>query len=381
MKHIFSKIHLYIGLITAPIVFFICVTGTIIVFSDEIMEWSAGDARYVDRVEKQKLPAEQLLTILKNQFPNRRSPAYLVCYKDPQRSVRFNSYDPEKGLRMVYVDPYTGKILKDDSCINFFYITAHLHNSFLLGKIGEWIVDISVLLFVISLLTGFVLWKPKKWSKNSRKSSFTIKIDASFRRLNYDLHKVLGFYGLGVCLLLAITGLIIAFQPINHFTLNAFGGNSSRDVVKELAKTNSTQVSIPLNIVVQKIFASFPDKKEIQVYTYNFEEEGCYIINVAKIIGLKSAQSNRFLVFDRYTGKEIKLEKELLKNELIENTYWTLHMGNWMGLLGKIVTFFGGLISSILPLSGFYIWWQSYRQQKTNRKRMRLSSNKFSKEV
>lgn len=368
MNHLFSKIHLWLGLITAPIVFFICLTGTIIVFSDEIMELSAGEARYVAQVEENKLPAEQLITIIKNKFPNRRTPAYLVSYKDPKRSVRFNSYDPQKGLRMVYIDPYTGSILKDDSTIYFFYITAHLHNSFMLHKTGEWIVDISVLIFIISMLTGLVLWWPKNWNKKTRKASFRIKWNAPFRRVNHDLHKVLGFYGLGVSLLLAFTGLIIAFQPLSNFTKDIFGGDSSRNVVKELAKSDSTQVSVPLNSVIQKTFVSYPDKKEIQVYTYNFDASGCYILNAAKRIGLKSAQSNKFLVINRYTGNKIELSRDILQNENIKNMYWVLHMGNWMGLLGKIITFLGGFISTILPVTGFYIWWQKYRKQKANRK-------------
>jgi len=367
MNHFISKIHLWLGLITAPIVFFICLTGTVIVFSDEIMELSAGDARYVAQVEENRLPAEQLITIIKNKFPNRRMPAYLVSYKDPKRSVRFNTYDPEKGLRMVYIDPYTGSILKDDSTIYFFYITAHLHNSFMLHKTGEWIVDSCVVLFVISMLSGLLLWWPGIWDKKNRKASFSIKWNAPFRRVNYDLHKVLGFYGLGVSLLLAFTGLIIAFQPLNKLTKDVFGGDSSRNVLKELAKADSTQTAVPLNTVIQKTFASLPDKKEIQVYTYKLDASGCYILNAAKRIGLKSAQSNEFLVFNKYTGNEITLSPEVLQNENIKNMYWVLHMGNWMGLLGKIITFLGGLISTTLPVTGFYIWWQKFRQKKANR--------------
>jgi uncharacterized iron-regulated membrane protein len=365
MKHFISKAHLYLGLISAPIVFFICLTGTIIVFCDEIIEWSAGDARYVEHIKPNKLPVKQLLSTLHDQFPERRTPNYLVSYQDPKRSIRFNSYDPQKGLRMVYVDPYTGKILKDDSTIHFFYITAHLHNSFLLGKPGEWVVKISVLLFVISLFTGLVIWWPKMRNKNSRKAAFTIKLNAPFRRLNYDLHKVLGFYGFGISLLLAATGLIIAFQPLSNLTLNAFGGDSSQILPKNETTTNKK--AIPMNSVIEKAFKCYPEKHEVQVYTYNLNKSAYYILNVAKQIGIKSARSNQLLIFNKSTGKEIQISKELLQNERIKNTYWTLHMGNWMGLTGKIITFIGGLISTILPISGIYIWWQSYRRRKQNR--------------
>src|SRR5690606_24186558 len=108
----------------------------------------------------------------------------------------------KRKLAMVYVDPYTGKVLKVDGTIYFFFVTAHLHASLLAGTAGGWIVAIATIIFVISCITGLVLWWPKKWNKTTRKASFTIKWKARFKRLNYDLHNVYGFYSLLICFIL-----------------------------------------------------------------------------------------------------------------------------------------------------------------------------------
>lgn len=364
LKKVLGKLHLWLGIIFAPLVFFVCLTGTIIVFSDEIIELSAGKARYVKEVKSERIPTEQLIEKLEKTFPERRTPTYIVTYRDPERSVRFNSYDPEKGLRMVYVDPYTGEILKDDSTIYFFYITAHLHNSLLLHKTGSWIVDIAVIIFLIELLIGLILWWPKDWKPVSRKAVFTVKWSAPFKRVNFDFHRVFGFYGLAIALVLTLTGLIIAFKPLDTFTKNVFGGNAAVELEKILPKNDTTRMAFPINEAIEAAYSLYPEKQEVQLYTYRLKQSGYYTLNVAKRIGLKSAEANEFLVVDKYTGDKIVLPEEGEMNEKIENLYWAFHMGNWMGWISKLITFFGGVIATLLPVTGIIIWWHKSRNRR-----------------
>jgi uncharacterized iron-regulated membrane protein len=377
MKHslrtLIEKIHLWLGLITAPIVFFICITGTVIVFCDEIMELSAGDARFVKEVQGQPLPAESLVTILKEKFPNRWNPSYMVFYRDPQRSVRINSYSPDEGLHMVYIDQYTGEILKDDPTIYFFYILAHLHHSFLWHGVGEWIVDIVTLVFLIALLTGLVLWWPRSLSRKHLRGAFTVQFRASAKRVNHDLHNAGGFYGLIIGLILSVTGLLIAFQPFAAFTQKALGGDASIKMNQIFATANdSTQSAFPVNQVVEKAFASFPDKSEIQLYTYWMNDWGYYALYVADKIGIKSAMNGKLTAYNKYTGERVPLQKELLINEAVSNAYWSLHLGNYWGLLGKLFTFAGGLIASSLPVTGFIIWWNKRKKNKRSRQALSI---------
>ena len=356
-KKLISWLHLYPGLISSLLVFFVCITGTIIVYSDEIMDLSAGKACYVPEIKEERLPVDRLINIIKKEYPQRKAVSYMVAYKDPKRSVRFNTYGKEDGLRMVYMDPYTGKILKDDGTIYFFYITAHLHNSLLLGKTGQWIIDIATIILILELITGLILWWPKRWNRSSRNSSFKIKWKSNAKRLNYDLHKVLGFYALGVILLLSITGLLIAFNPLSALVLKSAGADTSHQWEKQLPGFQPDKQAYDLNRLIKNTFDRYPQKSEVQVATYKLDSSGYYSLRVADRIGLKSAQRPVFKVYNRFSGEEIEIPEPALKHEKIENTIWVLHMGNWMGPVGKFVTFLGGLIASSLSLTGFYIWW------------------------
>lgn len=362
-KKLIAWLHLWPGLISAVIVFFVCITGTILVYCDEIMELSAGKARYVSAVRNERLPVENLIDIIKKEYPGRKAISYMVTYKDPNRSVRFNTYGEEDGLRMVYIDPYTGEILKDDGTIYFFYITAHLHNSFLLGKTGQWIVDIATIIFIIELLTGLYLWWPKRWNRTSRNGSLKIKWRSTAKRLNYDLHKVLGFYALGIILLLSLTGLVIAFEPLSASLMKISGADTSHQWRDQMPKPQEGKPAYDLNQVINQAFEKHPDKKEIQILTYKLESNGYYMLCIANRIGLKSAQLPKYEFYNRFSGKEIKISDSALKHEKVDNTIWVLHMGNWMGQIGKFITFMGGLIATSLPITGFYIWWGKRRKR------------------
>jgi uncharacterized iron-regulated membrane protein len=42
--------------------------------------------------------------------------------------------------------------------------------------------------------------------------------------------------------------------------------------------------------------------------------------------------------------------------KLQEMTYG-LHTGQYFGIIGKIIAFFGSLFVAMLPVSGFMLWW------------------------
>ncbi len=357
-------IHLWPSLVSAVILIFVCLTGTIIVYCDEIIDFVNRDALYAASATGEKLPTETLLANFRETYPDRRNPGYMVTYRDPARTVKFNSFDKEKGLRFVYMDPYTGQVVKDDGTIYFFYITAHLHNSLLWHGPGNWIIDIATLIFLIELITGLILWWPVKWSKATRDASFKIRWKARFKRLNYDLHNVLGFYALAICMVLTVTGLIIAFKPLSTFTIRSFGGDPGHEWEETLTPYNAGLSPAPLNTIFEQTFARYPQQEALQVATYKIDSSGHFGMNVSKRVGLKSCEDCFPLMIDRYTGQPIAIPRTAELHEIIENTYWALHMGTWMGQTGKFVTFTGGLIATSLPITGFLIWWGRRKKKK-----------------
>lgn len=366
-KSVFSKIiawlHLWPSIVSGIILVFVSFTGTLIVYCDEIIDLSAGEAKYVT-AKGHKLPLEDILEIHKKNFPH-LFPSYVIYHQNPNRSIAINTFDPKLvALSMVYIDPYTGKMLKHDKTIHTFFVLAHLHAQLLLQKTGGWIVGIATVIFVLSTLTGLVLWWPKRWTKVSRKASFTIKWKARFKRLNYDIHNVYGFYSLIICFILGTTGLIIFFQPLMNTTIEALGG-TAEEWHDRLPKADSTRTVFDANPLIEKTFKQFPEKKIIKYWVYDYDKSGTYSFIVADRSGLKSDENRASIYYNKYTGARIWTTAKEKKHDQVENMIWQLHMGQWFGQLGKFSTFLAGIVATSLPITGFLIWWG--RRRKKNR--------------
>ncbi|MGV6943512.1 PepSY-associated TM helix domain-containing protein [Sphingobacterium kyonggiense] len=366
MLNLVSWLHLWPSLVSGIILIFVCLSGTIIVYSDEIVEWTAGDAKYIEPGNK-KLPLETLMNIQKKEFPG-LLPSYVLYYKDPNRALVINTFDPKKiALSMVYIDPYTGKILKHDKTIHFFFIMAHLHAHFKIGTVGGWIIAIATVIFVISTITGLVLWWPKRWTKNKVKASFTVRWKARFKRLNYDFHNVYGFYSLIICFILGLSGLILFFQPLMNISMKAFGGTTI-DWHKQLPKAIPDKEFIDSFPLMDHLFAEQPTKKVIKYWVYDYQKSGVFSFNLADRAGLKSDENNHTFYFDKYTGNPFLIQKDQHIHNKVENWIWQLHMGQWWGQFGKLSTFLAGIISTILPITGFLIWWGRRKKKKKKTK-------------
>ncbi|MDM1377911.1 PepSY-associated TM helix domain-containing protein [Myroides marinus] len=365
-KSTFSKIiawlHLWPSIVAGLILVFVSLTGTIIVYGDEIMQWSAGKEALYVKPEGKPLKIDEITSIHKEKFPG-ESFSYIIVDKDPTKSWIINSANlKNRKLTLIYINPYTGEILKQDKTIGFFYIMAHVHSNLLMGKTGGWIVAISTIVFVLSTLTGLVLWWPKKWTKATRDSSFKIKWKARFKRLNYDLHNVFGFYSAIICFLLGMTGLLIFFSPLMKGTISLFGGEGKmwfytlQDYPRDQEATKD-MAYYDTNELIQKAFDLHPDKKIIRIWTYNYDNVSIYPFFLGTNAGLKSEEGKEALYFDKFTGQIVNDGHKQKIYDKVDNLVWQIHMGQWWGQLGKFSTFLAGLIATTLPITGFLVWW------------------------
>lgn len=371
-KSLFSRInawlHLWLGIFSGVILVFVALTGTLVVYGDEIIDWSAGEARYVETVQPERISMETLIKNVKKTYPQANL-SEVTVYKNPERTTRFRVFAKEDGLGFIYADPYTGQVLKYDRTANFFFVMAHLHASFLWHGPGTWMVDVATIIFLIELISGLVLWWPKKWNKRTRNASFKVKWKAKFKRVNYDLHNVVGFYSSILALILTVTGLIIAFKPVATSTAKIFGGDLETPWQQQMPVSDSARPAVAMNTVFDAAFKKDLDQRQGQIWLYNLDTSSYYMVMTATNLGLKSAENAHMSFFNKYTGKEINIPPKSQKGEYIENSVWNLHMGTWMGQVGKFFTFVCGLICTSLPITGFLIWWNRGRKRKKKKQR------------
>ncbi|WP_163411467.1 PepSY-associated TM helix domain-containing protein [Flavobacterium ajazii] len=359
-------LHLWLGLSSGIIVFIVSLTGVLFIFCDDIIDGLAYDSLHVQEVKEKKLTPEEILKSFKEQFPDRKA-SYFITYRDPERTIKLASSTKERDLQFSWIDPYTGKVLTSGKAYDFFYVIAHIHSGHIpFGDTGNLIVEISVWIFLIELITGLILWWPKKWNKSTRKQSFSIKWKATFKRLNYDLHNVPGFYNLLPALLITITGLIIVNKPLGNTTQKIFGGTTKaysqlRDIKPEY---DSTKTFAPVSPVIEKLFAKQKEAKQVKLSVASKDSITTLYAATGKNIGLKGIENGKTFAINRYTGQEMEIPVKIMNGLEIDDWTMNLHIGFWAGWLGKILTLLVGLICMFLPVTGFLIWYGRRNKKK-----------------
>ena len=371
-------LHLWLGIASGIVVVIVCVTGCIYVFNEEITGWTEPESNIAVKAQPLIAPSK-IMEIATKEYPG-KSVGY-VLYKEG-RAVEAN-IGGRRGGSTLKLDPYTGavinKVNRKEGEVSFFRWVLNGHRFLWLPfKIGRPIVNYSTLIFVITLISGLVLWWPKKWTKSTRNQSFKIKWGASFKRVNYDLHNVLGFYALLLLFAIAVTGMVYGLEWWSKSLYWATSGGKTLPEFMEL-KSDSLQAG-------KKYYDNLGQKMDIAWKTAigkHPESAGFYMAfpDTAKatssILVIVYPTKGQYYNLQRYTFDQHTLQP-LTGNKLYDQDFaeadfgsklrrmnYDIHVGSVLGLPGKFMAFFASLIGATLPITGFIIWWGKGRKKKT----------------
>ncbi|MBW1654392.1 PepSY-associated TM helix domain-containing protein [Flavobacterium quisquiliarum] len=370
-KSRFSKInawfHLWLGLASGIVVFIMGITGCILVFQQEIRELTSPWLNVEAQTSHKVLPPSKIYAAVKKALPEKA--IHGVWYNGLDKTIKVDIESDS----LIYVNPYNGKITGMVDHEDFFHEIDEGHRYLWLGKeIGTTITSWATLIFFFLLVSGIILWFPKKWNKTTINSSFKIKWNARFKRLNYDLHNVLGFYSLILAFLIALTGLIMSFHWVRESTYWITGGFTNEKEKKEVVAVKKDTLSKPKYDMLTSADIIF-DKVRKEIAKHN---------NEAVIIHFPDEPKDNFyactdmhngnwrdLYFDQKTLELLPSSKKYIGDEKFHDwmsrSNYSLHVGAIGGITTKIIYFTASLICASLPLTGFYIWWG--RKKKTKK--------------
>lgn len=379
-RRISDWLHLWLGIGSGLIIIIVALTGCIYAFQVEITQWVHRNEIFIQAPPNAKpLPLSVLQQNAEKALGGKKPINFLTTYKDPQRAWEFMAYKPGDPKALTYfglidyfdiamVNPYSGKVtLTEDYKNNFFNIVKSIHWSLLLNdQYGQQIIGWATFIFVILLITGLILWWPKKWNKANRDKSFKVKWKANFKRLNYDLHNVPGFYAMLIALILALTGMVWAFQWFQNGIYAVASWSTAAPAFPDIKSDSTKRISAnPFDIAFAEAQRLMPSADRIGM-SPAVGNRGVIYANGYK--GDETFYHYDGLQFDRYTGKLLyrKDYKDKNNGEKLISMNYDIHVGAILGLTGKILAFCASLVVATLPVTGFIIWWG--RKKKKSKK-------------
>ncbi|MFA9193656.1 PepSY-associated TM helix domain-containing protein [Flavobacterium sp. FBOR7N2.3] len=371
-------LHKWLGLISGLVVLIVSLTGCLTVFQDEIQLMTHPEKFYTEKQNLQPsktVPLSQLIGIAEAKLNSGELISRVEVFPEKNRTWIFRAIKINKDdffysdyftyYKRVFVNPYTGNVqVVENTKENFFQIVLQLHMNLLLGKkYGHVLVGFSTIFFAVLSLTGIVLWWPKKWKPKTIKNSFSINFKAKSKRLNYDLHNVLGFYSLFFALLFAFTGLVFAFPVFKKIISNQLNSLDNKEPQKLSFPFVPQKATTVLDNGLDYVLATHPNADQLSI---RLEKD------IAEPQGVQvRMEKNRtgvfyWYYFDQKNGQitELKSSNNLQLGSRVTSLNYDLHVGSIGGIYTKILAFLASLVCASLPITGFIIWLNKYKKSK-----------------
>lgn len=417
MKVFFRRVHLYLAL-AAGLVFFVqCLTGTILVFEEEITHALRAE-RYAVAVPagQPRLPLAQLAAQFQQATPEAKLLAFKV-YADPARTVELSYRDgkakpqappgeggegrgrasgegrgpgegragrgagesrgpgggrgegrgpgkgrPERGST-AYLNPYTGQVLglQTEKQLPVFKVAEDLHRRLLAGEVGKALTGLSALCILVITATGIVLWWPK--TRAMLAGRLRIKWEASGKRINHDLHVVLGFYCSLFLFGLALTGVVMSYRWATESLFWLTGSKPTVGIAAPVSGAAGSPRAVAYDAALRTGQATYSAAGFWRVSAPK-DSVAAVVVSAPSPLPLRASGLDSLFV-DRATGAALgqHLYSRQSAGSQLRRMTKPLHTGEIGGIWTKILALVVTLCSLTFPVTGVLLWLRRTRKK------------------
>lgn len=352
------QLHSWLGLICGAGLLVIGVTGSLLVFHDEIEALVHPRMLKVTPGNAGRLPLDQLVATMTRAFPDYQLSAW-TFYRNPRRAdVVYTVKGGETEPRVGSIDQYTGEIRAAPMDINSTFTgwMLNLHYKFFAGTTG--VVCTGVLAILLCLLGLSGLWLYRSFWKNF----FRLRWGKSARILFSDFHKTVGISSVAINLILGVTGA--------YFNIIEISGDLRSGSEKKAAHLPGRFYADAISLD-QLLVATKNKLSGFEASYIAFPQAPKGFVSLGGRVPTRNFLRSDYgssATFDAETGalqQTVDMRRAPLLTQILD-TVVPLHFGNFGGVPVKILWCLAGLAPGALAVSGFLIW--------RSRKHRRVSS-------
>jgi uncharacterized iron-regulated membrane protein len=351
----FQTLHLWLGLASGILVVILCLTGTVLGLRGPVEAWVNRDVLHV-QAQGQR---QALETLIPRVVADTGKPfTGVVVMPGETEALQFLH-----GRQVTYVNPYTGEVLGgfNPAVSEAFMVVFRLHRWLLLDTpIGRPITGAATVIFLFILMTGLLLWWPKRWSQLQR--ALTLRNKTNWLGLNYDLHVVLGFYALVPLLVMGASGLYWSYSPeFKHATYMLLDGKpapasalAARPPANDKGKPFT---ALPYTQLLAKTHATYPYAGPVTIAFPKSPEKPVVVTKIHSPTAISLPYTDR-LQLDARTAEVLKQDPfaEKSRAEKLLSLIKHIHLGTVYGGLSLTLYVLACAIGTSLPITGFLYW-------------------------
>jgi len=344
------RVHMALGLALAAYCVIVGLTGSILVFRDEIKAWDYPDFHRSIAIPISTTP-DQALSAVRAAWPDGRPLSLTWPNTD---SPYWMSYVLLKagGAREVFTDPSTGRIVGDrDPSAGWNGWLARFHTNLLLGTAGRKANGYGACSLILMSFTGSLLWLPRggaPWRRN-----FRLTLSSGWRVAMWQLHHITGAFALPFILVLAVTGTYFMWSADYVKVVSA--------ILPRTTEPRPQPVSgeiLTIAALAERAYAALPGRPIQRLVVVDSPNQA---VRVTMREGTPSEFHRVSTVFlHPVTGEVLSLVTLDGRSggDSILSWFSALHFGVFGGWPVRILWFVLGLSLPILSISGCLMWWR-----------------------
>ncbi|MCC6825538.1 MAG: PepSY domain-containing protein [Acidobacteria bacterium] len=349
-------LHLITGVIGGIVIFVMCVTGAVLSFEKNIVNYVEGDQQRVAGVQGEGLPVSALLASASNARPDAKA-ASITLSSDPNAAAVVSLGRDGR----LFIDPYSGKVLGEGNAAvrSFFAATTSLHRWLALegdGRAwGKAVTGFCNALFLVLAITGLYIWMPRRLNLRHIRPVVWFRKTHTGRARDFNWHNVAGFWCSLVLIVLTATGMVISYKWASDLVYKVTGNDPP---VQQAAKDPGAPAMPQVPASPDRIDALWAaammrnDGWKTVSLRLPVVEEAVFTVDEGKYLNIFGRSTLTLL---SATGEAAKWEPYGERNTGQQLRLWMrfTHTGESFGLIGQAVGFIACLGGALLVYTGF----------------------------
>jgi len=354
MRSLWLRVHRWLALGVGWVLAIVGLAGAVLVVAQPIDRWAHPEffqARTpAGSNASPQTPLEPLRQRLNSEFAGKASFTFRPP-RDGQESLWVLVRGPWSGT--VYLDPATGQEQgRRGETEGFVNTLFKFHSSLALQDTGKAVLACIALSYLFLLVTGLVLWWPRRWPPSLR-----VEWRRGAQRTLFDLHR-LGGAVLGLMVAVSVaTGAYMAWRPLGTFVSALAGAEALKPPsLPKLAEPSGPP--LPLDALVAPAQSLFPDAPvgyiQVPAQPNRPLRVRMRLADDPHPNGLTSVW------IDPRTGAVLGVQRwnELDPGARAVSVIYPLHTGVLGGPVLETLVFVNGITLGGLGITGLWLWWK-----------------------
>jgi uncharacterized iron-regulated membrane protein len=359
-KPLLLKVHRWVGLIVGLLIITQGLTGTLVAFRHELNRTLHSSAMVV-APPAHPAPMQAILAGARSAYPDRRvtridypvaaDEAYLVRLETKSGDIAFAA-----------VEPSTARVLRKGPLaawpVEFAY---QVHTTLLSGETGERVVGFTGLMILFMALTGPFVWWP---GVGRMKPALQVNLSSGVYRGGRDLHRLAGLAAAPVLLIIAATGVMMAWQPWLAPVVSLVAP------VADLPAPKAAKAPcVGPHTLDEAVAAAVAQKPGQVIKGVRFPGKGKVVAVYLKSLDLANPRATDHVWVDACTAKILRQKSAATEapGSKFFNSLLFVHTGQWLGIVGRVLVLLAAAIAVGLVVTGYIQWVTRTAKMRRNR--------------